>query len=1723
MQHRGLAIVVIVTFCVLFTCSAWAQSSLTGFPPFSTQVGGQWDTVNLADLNVHIAPRITARPGRGLNFRFDLSYDSTVYQLLGTTWFLNFGWTGIGGGSANSFAIQGATTGSLFQQSFQFITCRGGGSGTATTYSTYEDPSQTFHPFVTNITTNSCNDGSGGGTTTTNDGSGFVVTVSSTGNVTTTGPDGTIRAFPISGVPTPSLPATVTDRNGNQITFDGTTLTDTLGTSPLSLSGSYPGNLTYQFPTPQGGNSTITVSFVNPAPAIQSAFGCTGILEESIPAGEEPLIDTITLQDGSTYKFTYEPTPGNPSAVTGRLGSVKLPTGATISYTYPGSNDGINCSDGTNLHLTRTTPDGTWTYDRTISGAGGTTTVTDPLGNQTIINFQSGVETERQIYQGSSNGTLLQTIFTCYNGSRPNCSNTTITPPITEVSRFVLFPNGKESETDAFFSSSSAAVTEIDEYDFGANNPGSLLRKIVTNYASLGNNILDLAASVTVCSSGGTDLACNGSGTKIAQTTYGYDETTPTATSGVPQHVSVSGARGNQTSVHRFVNTTNSNLTTSFSYDDTGNKIASTDPNGNQTQFSYSDNFSDGINRNSLAYLTQTTLPRTATAHITKTQYDFNTGLPTTTTDENNNQITNTYDSLLRPLTINYPDGGQASYTYNSPTSTSQSEKISSSQNLTSTTILDGLGRTSQQQLTSDPAGTVYTDTTYNAIGLVASISNPHRTGSNPTDGTTQFTYDALGRMTLQTQPDGSTIQTTYSGNCVTTTNEAGQQRKSCSDGLGHSTSVFEDPSSLNYETDYTYDALNNLLTVNQKGGSTDSTQWRTRTITYDSLSRVIQSSTPEQGTLSLAYLTSAGGNCSGDPTAVCRRTDARNITTTYTYDALNRVTQKSYSDGTTPTANFVYDTASGWGNPSATQSNIIGRLSEIYETGTTIPGNQIFGYDSMGRINVNNQCTPSICGTGNYPVSATYNLIGGLTSVTYPSGRLVSFGYNLANSLNSIQFTTWNGTAPSGGAYTYWSAADANFYPNGLANVATLGNGITQTHTANDRLQLTRITIANSQISTFADHTLTFQPTGVSNPANNGSVYNVADQLSSSLTQNFTYDHLNRLSTANEGRWGLGFVYDPWGNFLQQNLTSGSAGTRTDVADSHNRFAGKTYDAAGNTLNDTFHQYVYDAENHITSVDNGADTYIYAGNGTRVRKLVGSTSTEYIYFSGQLLAVRASDGTWQDYVSIPEGMIARAQDYDRGLDIFGTRCSSCGSQFMLYYLSNAGGLNNYTIRSGDKLYFTQYQVTGSRGGAVISFSDGTNSNWGVKDKEGYFLNDDQTQAANHFRTVDLSSLAGKTVTQFALNQESDTAPGSFAIIFEQMVLLSTDGTVHPIYTGQATSPVSSMSGTSGITGAGNHIDINSGHAIYPQLTTLYFGQDHLGSSRTITGGYGFPLWQSTFLPYGQEYIPQPTVDNFKFTGLEHDDETGLDHTWFRQYGSALGRWTAPDPYSASMDPGNPQSLNRYAYVKNNPLSSVDPTGLDDPGGGDDPCGFFDDCFPPGPGWGGLGIGFCCFTPTGFPSLSILPGEVGGLPGGIVLPGPIETILADLPWNNQCNPYNNPWGVPDRCGLVNGFADARAIPWVLGGIGEGICIIVEPCGIAQAIGIAVASVVVLSTTGDNKPPKKEEGAVECWNQFIRDMQACQSAYPKGSADVERCYKAAKAKFDLCRGKTGPVQ
>jgi RHS repeat-associated protein len=111
---------------------------------------------------------------------------------------------------------------------------------------------------------------------------------------------------------------------------------------------------------------------------------------------------------------------------------------------------------------------------------------------------------------------------------------------------------------------------------------------------------------------------------------------------------------------------------------------------------------------------------------------------------------------------------------------------------------------------------------------------------------------------------------------------------------------------------------------------------------------------------------------------------------------------------------------------------------------------------------------------------------------------------------------------------------------------------------------------------------------------------------------------------------------------------------------------------------------------------------------------------------------------------------------------------------------------------------------------------------------------------------------------------------------------------------------------------------------------TWYFA-DHLGSSRVVWSTAATD--NSDFYPFGGErVIASGTANTYKFTGKERDLESGLNNFGARYMSSTIGRFITPDwstspaaiPYA---DLSDPQSLNLYSYVRNNPLNRLDPNG----------------------------------------------------------------------------------------------------------------------------------------------------------------------------------------------------
>jgi YD repeat-containing protein len=1295
-----------------------------GTPKYGSFGGGPVDTINLANLNAHIVIPIFHKPGRGLPFDYDITYDTTIWEPVpsGST----KAWSPVSGLGWNGSAINvGSIASARGYDGRYWYTCDTtyiDGFGTAHSFTggnsdgilwgcaLYDTSTNTDYPF----------------SSIANDGSGYTFTADlcyswpyglcqiafdsqdlplAVESLTATNGNGIIPqgAYPTTvGVSSGS----VLDRNGNEITAaSGGQFKDTLGLTALTITGGSPDPYVMTYTDPNGHPASATVTFKSYT--VQTNFECVPAVSEYGPA-VIALVDRVTLPNSTYYQFAYEATPGYPGNVTARVASITLPTGGTISYSYTGGNNGIVCADGTTAGIKRYTPDtgsNYWKYDRTAgTGAAYTTTITDPSSsnNQTLIQFQGIYETERQVYQGSSSsGTLLETINTCYNTLNPTfpCNSTAVSLPITE--RAIQTQLGTlYSEHNYFYNSSYGMLSEVDDYDWGSSPKGALLKKTLYAYALNLGKIKSFAQTVTVCTATGSSPSCGTSGgTQVAQTTYNYDERVPISTSGIPQHINplAGTSRGNLTSVQKWLNTTGALLTTQNVYLDTGKLAATADPNNNVTNYTYSGSFGG-------AYLTKVT---NALGQVVTNNYDPNTGVLISTTDPNGQVTAFAYDNMLRPTQTNFPDGGQTAACYTDeggscsqtgpPYSIVGTRKVTGSSNAVSTAKTDTQGRVSQTQLNSDPSGVDYTDTSYDTLGRVGFVSNPYRSSGDPTYGITCFGtvsggvcqengYDAIGRITSITDQDGSILTASYSNNCTTATDEAGKARKSCADSLGRITGIWEDPNGLNYETDYSYDVLGDLVQVVQKGSSPS----RTRTYTYDSLARVVCAADPEiyiatcpatsngtytTGTVGYSY--DANGNVTTKTAPQPNQyTASTTVVTTYTYDALNRLTQRSYNPNTTPPVSYFYD-----GNPPsgcsvasfAFGSTAIGRLTSMCDGGGGTGGAQALLYDSMGRILSDQRTTNSVTKTTSY----TYNVDGTIATIAYPSGSTIAYATNAAEQPTSVTDVTNNINYVASAVYAPFG---------GLASLSnsSASNPILTTAYYNKRLQPCRFAVnanhtaspsscTDTNVGSVLDQIYNFNLCN-SNSADNGYVCKVSDTRSgmSARNANYTYDSLNRISSGytdlSSGQycWGETYTIDAWSNVTAVAAKSGYSGCGYDnfsqgTSSSQNQFpsicsAGNCYDVSGNLLSDMSNglgnTYLYDAEAHVCSTNNGSScttpgsgtVYTYDGDGRRVQKSgtnallywydtgnhvldetdsSGNIKNEYIFFNGKRIARR--------------------------------------------------------------------------------------------------------------------------------------------------------------------------------------------------------------------------------------------------------------------------------------------------------------------------------------------------------------------------------------------------------------------------------------------------------------------------------------------------------------------
>lgn len=102
-----------------------------------------------------------------------------------------------------------------------------------------------------------------------------------------------------------------------------------------------------------------------------------------------------------------------------------------------------------------------------------------------------------------------------------------------------------------------------------------------------------------------------------------------------------------------------------------------------------------------------------------------------------------------------------------------------------------------------------------------------------------------------------------------------------------------------------------------------------------------------------------------------------------------------------------------------------------------------------------------------------------------------------------------------------------------------------------------------------------------------------------------------------------------------------------------------------------------------------------------------------------------------------------------------------------------------------------------------------------------------------------------------------------------------------------------------------------------------FFYKDHLGSTRQLERYFNNTDMKRDYFPFGENYLASGDGTNYQFTGKELDSETQLYYFGARYYDARIGRWLVPDAFAEKNLQWSP-----YVYCFNNPLTNIDPTGM---------------------------------------------------------------------------------------------------------------------------------------------------------------------------------------------------
>ncbi len=1018
------------------------------------------------------------------------------------------------------------------------------------------------------------------------------------------------------------------------------------------------------------------------------------------------------------------------------------------------------------------------------------------------------------------------------------------------------------------------------------------------------------------------------SGQTVSETQYLYDGLTYGASS-----------KGNPTTARRWLDTPAPArwIESSTSYDVRGNITALTDARGNRSTVLY----------NAMGF------PVSATDrgnHTVTTVIDPRTGGVLSTTNANGQSSVAVYDPLGRVTTevspldsVAFPT---ATYVYHDELlgnpgiqyiETQTREKAGAAGTLWSKSFFDGMARVWRTER-EHTGGSVITDVQYDNRGLPSASSLPRRA----TDGTPLWTtrsYDALERPTLIRKPDGTSVGMSYRGRLTVTTTPKGETSGTTFDA--HERVISRSEPYVTALTTYAYDPAGNMTSlVNSKG--------QVSSLSYDSLGRRTGITDPNAGRWTYSY--DDNGN-------LASQTDARGVRLTFLYDSLDRLTRRTLgADPTGATGNAVgtvlaslaYDETTG-------RPYSVGELTSVSD----LSGTLAFYHDQLGRITRQVKTVASV----NYEIQTAYDAMGRPSSVRFPSDALVSYSYNDAGLLDSV-------TGTSGAVLAHFFGYD----PLGRATQMELGGGKTKTSWSYD---LTSRVLARSWTDSLATGTPVRLRDNSFEYDQNRNITRIVDNLRAPQTQEFGYDALDRLTSAN-GEYGTQvYAYDDTGNLLSK------AGRGFSYEDNLHPAAVTKVTSPGVPVSDGFSLIAAGLEPGETVFTSTTPSTFVAGRYRMAVSFNGTSNCLASPSSENMNPANFSVMVWVKPTAFPSSgyatVIAKAADapVQQLTDGWRLLINSAGQPVVemargttriSYWNSASIPLNKWSYLAvsyeGTKMRFF---INGVKMGER-SFTGTVTSNTTPVTLAGSVNAAQQPVAGTFFQgLIDEPRLQGRAWDSEEILASYSAFDGGTSYSYDASgncisktrgpdvwnYRYDPDGRLYQVLLG--TSVVSTSvydafgvrvkkvtpSGSTLYVGDlfevrpdGSRVDHVSANGIAlcdvlrkgTDVTTSYFQGDHLGSVNFVTSSSGTVVQECRYLPFGERYFSSGISSNSQwYTGQEEDSESSLDYYRARFYDPALGRFMSADTLvPAALDP---QSLNRYAYVRNSPVAFNDPEG----------------------------------------------------------------------------------------------------------------------------------------------------------------------------------------------------